>query len=107
MKTVILLTIMTASTSLMAQDKTLPYYEIPQQPENFTAGGVASRMIDGLGFRFYWATEGLRPEDLAWKPGNESRTTEETITHIYEMTNLILNSTTNTPNTPRDQKEKL
>lgn len=107
MKNFILLIIMISSTSLMAQDKTLPYYEIPQQPENFSAGAVASRMIDGLGFRFYWATEGLRSEDLAWKPGNESRTTEETITHIYEMTNIILNSTTNTPNTPREQKEKL
>ena len=107
MKNIILIIILITSISSKAQDKTLPYYEIQEQPENFTGGAVASRMIDGLGFRFYWATEGLRPEDLAWKPGSETRTTEETITHIYEMTNLILNSTTNTPNTPRDQKEKL
>ena len=106
MKSLISLVILMTSVSLQAQDKTLPYYEIPSQPENFTAGAVASRMIDGLGFRLYWATEGLRPEDLSWKPGNETRTTEETISHIYEMTNIILNSTTNTPNTPRE-KEKL
>jgi hypothetical protein len=94
-------------TSVFSQDKSLPYYEIPSQPETFTAGGVASRMIDGLGFRFYWATEELRPEDLAWKPGNDTRTTEETITHVYEMTALILNSTTNTPNVRSDPKPKL
>src|SRR5687767_224613 len=107
MKAIVTVIILIASVSLKAQDKPLPYYEISAQPENFTAGAVASRMIDGLGFRFYWATEGLRPEDLSWKPGNETRTTEETITHIYEMTTIILNSTTNTPNTPREQKEKL
>jgi hypothetical protein len=93
--------------SAFAQDKSLPYYEIPKQPDTFTAGGVASRMIDGLGFRFYWATEGLRAEDLAWKPGNDTRTAEETITHIYEMTSIILNSTTNTPNVRGENKPKL
>jgi hypothetical protein len=106
-KLTIAIMLVLAQTLLIAQDKTLPYYEIPPQPESFTAGGVASRMIDGLGFRFYWATEGLRAEDLAWKPGNETRTTEETITHIYEMTTIILNSTTNTPNVRSDNKPKL
>lgn len=68
-----------------AQDKNLPYYEIPAYPESYTAGGVASRIIDGLGFRFYWATEGLRSEDLAFKPGADARTSEETIIHVYDV----------------------
>ena len=85
---------------LMAQETTLPYYEIPDAPETFTAGGVASRMVDGLGFRYYWATEGLRGEDLAFRPSAEARTTEETIAHIYGLSITILNSTTNRPNEP-------
>lgn len=92
------------STSLHAQDKTLPYFEIPTDPEGFTAGTVASRMVDGLGFRYYWATEGLRKEDLSHKPSKDARTSEETIAHIYEMSILILNATTKTPNVPGQDK---
>jgi hypothetical protein len=90
----------------IAQDKTLPYYEIPAYPEIFTAGGVASRLVDGLGFRFYWATEGLRKEDLQYKTGNDTRTSLEIIQHIYEMSVMIMNSTTQTVNTP-DQSASL
>ena len=92
--------------ALRAQDKTLPYYEIPAYPENFSAGAVASRMVDGLGFRYYWATEGLRVEDLAFKPSKEARTSEETITHIYELSLIIVNSVTNTANQPELPKQK-
>lgn len=94
-------------SSLQGQDKTLPYYEIPPYPENFTAGTVAARMIDGLGFRYYWATDGLRKEDLVYKPNPEARTSEETLTHIYEMSVTIVNATTSTPNVSQVDKPKL
>ena len=90
-----------------AQDKTLHYYEIPQHPEKFTAGTVASRMVDGLGFRYYWATDGLRPQDLAFEPNKDSRTVEETITHIYELCQIIVNTTTKTQNMSGTEKPKL
>lgn len=76
----------------------MPYYQIPPYPETFTAGTVAARMVDGLGFRFYWATEGLRKEDLDYKPGADARTCLQTIEHIYGMSLIILNSTTYTMN---------
>ncbi len=82
----------------IAQDKSLPYYQIPPYPETFTAGTVAARMVDGLGFRFYWATEGLRKEDLDYKPGADARTCLQTIEHIYGMSLIILTSTTYTMN---------
>lgn len=85
--------LMLISGALFGQAKKLPYYEIPDYPETYTAGAVAARMIDGLGFRFYWATEGLRKEDLAYKPGNDTRTTQQTIEHIHGMSIIILNST--------------
>ena len=83
----------------MAQDSKLPYHEIPEAPKEYTAGTVASRMVDGLGFRFYWATEGLRPEDLQYKPNDEARTAKETLRHIYDLTTVILNSALKKPNT--------
>ena len=76
----------------------LPYREIPDYPESFTPETVVARTIDGVGFRFYWATEGLRPEDLTFRPTPEARSSEETIDHILGLSNLILNGVKNQPN---------
>ena len=46
----------------------LPYKEIPSYPANYTQGTVISRMIDGLGYRYYWATENLRDWILILNP---------------------------------------
>lgn len=108
MKIFIIITAIFSLNIIDAQDKMekkLPYYEIPEYSEKFTAGTVAARMIDGLGFRYYWATEGLRAEDLAYKPSEEARTTAQTIDHIYGLTKVILNSTLNKPNTRAEEPE--
>lgn len=87
--------------SLSAQEsinEKLPYEQIPDYPESYTAGAVAARMIDGLGFRYYWATEGLRQEDLDYKPSENGRACKETIEHIFSLSNVIINATTNTIN---------
>ncbi|WP_107038053.1 hypothetical protein [Brumimicrobium mesophilum] len=77
--------------SILSQSNdSLPYREIPNHPENFSAGGVAARIMDGLGFRFYWATDGLRNEDLIYKPSGDSRSVDETIDHILSMTNMVV-----------------
>ena len=70
----------------------MPYYQIPDAPESYTQGAIAARMVDGLGFRYYWATEGLRSEDLQFRPGEGARSSEETIDHILGLSNVILNS---------------
>lgn len=71
----------------------LPYYEIPEASVQFTPGTVVSRVIDGLGFRYYWATEGLQPKDLSFQPNKEARTTLETINHILDLSQVIVNAT--------------
>src|SRR5579859_3362976 len=70
MKPIIIFLLMVLVSPLVAQDKSLPYAELPAYPETFTAGTAASRMIDGLGFRFFWATGGLPPIDLSYKPSH-------------------------------------
>ncbi|MEO1010922.1 MAG: hypothetical protein AAFX53_06415 [Bacteroidota bacterium] len=70
--------------------ETLPYYEIPEAPQTLTAGAVMSRIIDGLGFRYYWATEGLTENELHYLPGNKARTIAQTIDHMYQLSNTIL-----------------
>ena len=95
-----------------AQEKqsNLPYYEIPAYPDSYTAGTVAARVLDGLGFRYYWATEGLRKEDLSFKPSAEARSTEETLEHIYQLTWVIANTAKKLPvefNTPKFSFDEL
>ena len=93
MKFTLLLSALVLMTIVNAQNKEeLPYYEIPEHAETYTAGTVASRMVDGLGFRYFWATEGLRHEDLDYKPSETGRTTSETIDHLYGLSKFILNS---------------
>ena len=74
-------------------DASLPYYEVPEYSETFTAGTVAARMVDALGFRFYWASADLTEKDLAYKLNENGRSTEETIDHIYDLSKIIVNST--------------
>ena len=76
----------------------LPYYQIPDYPKKYNACTVAARLIDGLGFRYYWATEGLRNEDLKYKPSEDGRMTEETLSHIYGLVLLVLNAVKEQPN---------
>jgi hypothetical protein len=75
--------------TMTATGQMLPYAIIPEQPIEYTAATVTARMIDGLGFRFYWATEGLSEQDYKFKPGDDARTIGETISHIYGLTNMI------------------
>lgn len=95
MKRLVLLALCMTSNIIMAQDKddTLPYYEVPEYSEEFTAGTVAARMVDALGFRYYWATEGLTEKDLAYRANEEGRSTQETVDHIYDLSKIIVNST--------------
>jgi len=62
MKAILTISTLLLMCTLNAQNSmndSLPYQTIPPAYETFTPGTVVSRMVDGLGFRFYWATEGL------------------------------------------------
>jgi hypothetical protein len=89
------------NVSSNAQSK-VPYKEIPSYPANYTQGKVISRMIDGLGYRFYWATENLRVLDLNFKPDTLARSTFETMEHIYGLSFMILNASKNQVNERRN-----
>jgi uncharacterized damage-inducible protein DinB len=76
----------------------LPYSKIPETPVSYTAGNVMGRMIDGLGFRYYWATEGLTEADLSYKPSPDGRSLAETLDHIYRLSTAIVNASQNIAN---------
>ena len=81
----------------MNSQDNLPFYEISNYPESYSEAEIVGRMIDGLGFRYYWATEGLTEKDLNFRLPNDSRSSIETVVHIYDLSNMILNTALNSP----------
>ena len=109
MKSLFILALLSLVLQSNAQTKTvdMTYRNIPNHPEAYTDGALAARMIDGLGFRYYWATEGLNETDLNYKPSDGSRTTIETIKHIYDLTILIRNTVLHEISVPPSNTEEL
>lgn len=82
----------------MAQTSDLPYHQIPDYPDSYTSGNILARMVDGLGYRYYWSTDGLNQADLDFKPSEDARSTFETLQHLYGLSDMIVNAALNQPN---------
>jgi hypothetical protein len=65
------------------------YYRILGYPDHLSSTAVLARMLDGLGFRFYWATEGLRHEDYTFRPAGDIMSIEELTMHVWQLINWI------------------
>ena len=76
------------SGHMQSQDQ-LPFKSIPQYPDNYKSGNIIQRMIHGLGYRYYWATEGLTDKDLKYRPSNKAMSSLETLEHIYGLAETI------------------
>jgi len=89
---VISILVLCMSVESYSQGDKIPYQQIPEAPESYDSGNVIGRMIDGLGFRYYWATEGLTNTDINYKPSAEARTLMETLDHVYGLSTTIVNT---------------
>ena len=67
MKKIIFILLTIIPLIMNSQEKNLPFSEIGDYPSEFTPANVISRLIDGLGYRFYWSTESLTENDLNYK----------------------------------------
>ena len=70
----------------------LPFSEISEYPTEFSQANIVSRMIEGLGYRYYWATKSLTEKDLNYKSSDDARSTLQIIEHIYSLTEMISSS---------------
>ena len=70
----------------------LPFSEIGEYPTDFSQANIISRMIEGLGYRYYWATKSLTENDLNYKSSEDARSTIQIIEHIYSLTIMISSS---------------
>jgi len=68
------------------------YKDIGDYPSEYSAATMMLRVVDGLGYRYYWATEGLTESDLKYAPGNEGKTVLETIEHLYNLSLTVHNA---------------
>ncbi len=82
----------------MEPKDSLPFSDITKVPGHYHASAMAARMVEGLGFRYYWATEGLREADLAYRPSPDGRTLGETLEHLLRLSEMIANSARQEPN---------
>lgn len=96
MKVFSFIAVMLITFCAKAQNKPY-YYTIPDTPKVYTAATVAARMVDGLGFRYFWATEGLTEKDLAFSPGDSTRSTMATLEHIKGLTDILFNAANKKP----------
>ena len=89
----LLLLILSINTTISAQTESKDYYyQLSEYNDAYSAGMVASRIIDGLGFRYYWGTADLNESDLKYRPSEGSRSLDETLDHILVLS-AIINST--------------
>lgn len=102
MKKITLILILTM-TSMYSQKK-LPFYQIPEAPNEISSTNIMVRMVQGLGFRYHWATQDLTEKDLKYLPSKDAISNFETIKHIYNLSNTIYNSTKNSTNIRSEKK---
>jgi len=61
------------------------FRSLPPGPETVTGSAVFVRLVEGIGFRFFWATEGLRESDLSFRPTPETMTVADLAGHVLEL----------------------
>ncbi len=70
------------------------YQDIPAAPPRADGGGVLARLVDGLAFRYRWATEGLGDEHLELRPCDEAMSLGALLEHVRLLCDWVLRSMT-------------
>ena len=69
----------------MNKNQELPFEDISKTPNDLTATNTLLRMVEGLAFRYRWATENLSEENIKFKPHPTSMSVEEVNAHIFDL----------------------
>ena len=71
--------------------ETLLYDNIPTPPSELSATNAIARFVDGLGFRYRWATEDLTQKEIDFRAVESSMSMMEVLVHVYEMSKWVNN----------------
>ncbi len=88
---------------------TLLYFSLPPAPKEVSTTNVLSRMIDGLGFRYRWATEDLTEDNMFFRPVESSMSIQEVMIHVYDLaysTNRVFGGIVTKDNGPEAIRER-
>ncbi|MDC3134081.1 hypothetical protein OA958_04520 [Bacteroidota bacterium] len=69
----------------MENRQELPFEDISKTPTELTATNTILRMVEGLAFRYRWATENLSEENIKFRPHPTSMSIEEVNSHIFDL----------------------
>lgn len=69
----------------MVDNQKLPFEDISKTPNELTATNTLLRMVEGLAFRYRWATENLSEDDIKFRPHPGSMSIEEVNYHIFDL----------------------
>ena len=69
----------------MGKDQELPFLDISEIPSELTTTNALLRMVEGLAFRYRWATENLSEENIKFRPHPTSMSIEEVNSHIFDL----------------------
>ena len=65
------------------------FHRIPPYPDAVSGTTTLVRLLDGLGFRFRWSTEGLSDEDYGFRPAPDCMSIEELVRHVWGLVNWV------------------
>ena len=77
------------------------FRSLPPGPAAVNGSAVLVRLVEGIGFRFRWATEGLREQDLAFRPTPDSMSIAELGGHVLELVAWVAKAAGAIPEAPR------
>jgi uncharacterized damage-inducible protein DinB len=69
----------------MDRNQELPFEDISKTPTELTVSNTLLRVVEGLAFRYRWATENLSEEDIKFRPHSTSMSIEEVNSHIFDL----------------------
>ena len=69
----------------MDRNQELPFEDISKTPIELTATNTLLRLVEGLAFRYRWATENLSEENIKFRPHPTSMSIEELNSHIFDL----------------------
>ena len=90
MKKISVFILLLISIQSFSQEKNY-FFDIKDSEDNYSENAVISRFLHAVGFRYYWATEGLNENDFKYKPSDTGISTRATLEHIYTLS-IIINS---------------
>jgi len=69
----------------MYKNQELPFEDISKTPTELTVTNTLLRVVEGLAFRYRWATENLSEDDIKFRQHPTSMSIEEVNAHIFDL----------------------